>query len=261
MESSSNSERRPFRERIAQHMSRRKNANSAAGPSKAKDSDIDDQSTTDSTFECNVCFDVPRDPVVTPCGHLYCWPCLYRWMSLHADSPQCPVCKAGVDKATVIPIYGRGRSEADDPRQRPLLNDDHVPPRPSGHRAIPLRQRVQANAPFGIHHTLGLNTYTGNYEFSLSNFGIFPNIFGLQVAYPHMNEQPRDEPQENQEEGIPELGMLIQYIFFFRSIQRKAFFCLANDCFRVEFITHVHATVAKIFLLLALIVVIIISVF
>lgn len=29
-------------------------------------------------FDCNVCYDVAREPVVTMCGHLYCWPCLYR---------------------------------------------------------------------------------------------------------------------------------------------------------------------------------------
>lgn len=29
-------------------------------------------------FDCNVCYDTAREPVVTMCGHLYCWPCLYR---------------------------------------------------------------------------------------------------------------------------------------------------------------------------------------
>lgn len=31
-----------------------------------------------SLFECNICLELARDPVVTLCGHLYCWPCLYR---------------------------------------------------------------------------------------------------------------------------------------------------------------------------------------
>jgi hypothetical protein len=31
-----------------------------------------------SAFECNICYDVAESPVVTMCGHLYCWPCLYR---------------------------------------------------------------------------------------------------------------------------------------------------------------------------------------
>ena len=31
-------------------------------------------------FECNICYEVAREPVVTLCGHLYCWPCIYRWV-------------------------------------------------------------------------------------------------------------------------------------------------------------------------------------
>ncbi|KAK1286822.1 E3 ubiquitin-protein ligase RMA3 [Acorus calamus] len=31
-------------------------------------------------FNCNVCFDTARNPVVSLCGHLYCWSCLYRWL-------------------------------------------------------------------------------------------------------------------------------------------------------------------------------------
>lgn len=30
------------------------------------------------SYDCNVCYDTAREPVVTLCGHLYCWPCLYR---------------------------------------------------------------------------------------------------------------------------------------------------------------------------------------
>src|SRR5579859_6133928 len=32
-------------------------------------------------FECNICFDAAREPVVTQCGHLYCWPCLHQVLS------------------------------------------------------------------------------------------------------------------------------------------------------------------------------------
>src|ERR1700737_3272066 len=29
-------------------------------------------------FDCNICFDAARDPVVTQCGHLYCWACIHQ---------------------------------------------------------------------------------------------------------------------------------------------------------------------------------------
>jgi hypothetical protein len=41
-----------------------------------------------SPFECNICLELAREPVVTYCGHLYCWPCLYRCRSLSVARPQ-----------------------------------------------------------------------------------------------------------------------------------------------------------------------------
>jgi hypothetical protein len=29
-------------------------------------------------YECNICLELAKDPVVTLCGHLYCWSCLWR---------------------------------------------------------------------------------------------------------------------------------------------------------------------------------------
>ena len=34
----------------------------------------------DSRFDCNICLEPVTEPVVSRCGHLYCWPCLYRWL-------------------------------------------------------------------------------------------------------------------------------------------------------------------------------------
>ena len=71
-------------------------------------------------FSCNICYDVSpashfsltfhgsrcslqlaSEPVVTLCGHLYCWPCLYRWLQVQSHCRTCPVCKAGVEKDKV----------------------------------------------------------------------------------------------------------------------------------------------------------------
>jgi len=84
---------------------------------------------TDSRFSCNICFDEVCEPVVTRCGHLYCWPCLFQWLepglrheereSLGMSSfyfgggngnPSrrvCPVCKAECPLSAIVPLYVR----------------------------------------------------------------------------------------------------------------------------------------------------------
>jgi E3 ubiquitin-protein ligase RNF5 len=32
----------------------------------------------DSTYECNICLDAAVDPVISLCGHLFCWSCIYQ---------------------------------------------------------------------------------------------------------------------------------------------------------------------------------------
>ncbi|CAL5187986.1 unnamed protein product [Lathyrus oleraceus] len=83
-------------------------------------------------FECNICFDLAQDPVITLCGHLFCWPCLYRWLHHHSHSQECPVCKALVQEEKLVPLYGRGKSQTD-PRTKSYPGME-IPRRPSGQR-------------------------------------------------------------------------------------------------------------------------------
>ena len=94
-------------------------------------------STSDHSFICNICLVAPDQPVVTVCGHLYCWGCLYKWLGMHRDLSQCPVCKAGIElpggepsKAKVIPLYVNGRTS--DPRDS--TPPEEIPQRPPGER-------------------------------------------------------------------------------------------------------------------------------
>lgn len=96
-----------------------------------------------SSFECNICLEAAKEPVVTPCGHLFCWPCLYQWLHGHSAHSECPVCKGEVLEVNVTPIYGRGGGERD-----ACSND--VPPRPRANRSESLRQQLQMPDPRGI---------------------------------------------------------------------------------------------------------------
>lgn len=86
-------------------------------------------------FDCNICLESCHEPVVTLCGHLYCWPCIYKWLHVQSSSfesderPRCPVCKASISNSSLVPLYGRGRSPSESEAKKPQL-DLTVPPRP-----------------------------------------------------------------------------------------------------------------------------------
>lgn len=98
---------------------------------------------------CGVCLaEDTRDlvePVTTPCGHLLCWPCLYRAVQ-SSRKKECPVCKAHVE--SVMPLYILGqprRLGLTDVPSRPVqgadpfssLNFTEPPPRRSGRARAP----------------------------------------------------------------------------------------------------------------------------
>ncbi|XP_042306814.1 E3 ubiquitin-protein ligase RNF5 isoform X4 [Sceloporus undulatus] len=89
-----------------------------------------------SAFECNICLEPAREAVIGLCGHLYCWPCLHQWLETRPERQECPVCKAGISRDKVIPLYGRGSSAHEDPRLK-------TPPRPRGQRPEPESRGMQ----------------------------------------------------------------------------------------------------------------------
>lgn len=144
--------------------------------------------------ECNICLDSARDPVVTLCGHLYCWPCIYKWLhvqtsALESDKhPKCPVCKSSISNSSLIPLYGRGNPPSSEPesesesRSNSELNTTHqsdlvIPSRPSA----PGGSILHLNQPF---HPSPFQTQSqpqpqimnhphpfGSYAFGPSNLG------------------------------------------------------------------------------------------
>lgn len=108
-------------------------------PLGARSASMQEMQEAASQFECNICLEIAKDPVVTMCGHLYCWRCLHLWVSRNSS---CPVCKDFVDSDRLIPIYCRGLSL---PRNGPSQHqepgasgngDEDIPPRPAGLRLL-----------------------------------------------------------------------------------------------------------------------------
>ncbi|KAI3682398.1 hypothetical protein L1987_82355 [Smallanthus sonchifolius] len=97
-----------------------------------------------SFFDCNICLDLASEPVVTCCGHLFCWPCIYRWLFVHSNAKQCPICKGEVTMKTVTPIYGRVNrthvTKVLDP------NCFKIPSRPLANRIESWRQSFQRDS-------------------------------------------------------------------------------------------------------------------
>ncbi|XP_002517925.3 E3 ubiquitin-protein ligase RMA1H1 [Ricinus communis] len=101
---------------------------------------IDSDESPSSGFDCNICLDPVQDPVVTLCGHLYCWPCIYKWLHFQSISTenedlqlhqQCPVCKAEVSEGTLVPLFGRGQTTKPSKSKAPNLGII-IPRRPRG---------------------------------------------------------------------------------------------------------------------------------
>ncbi|KAK4349268.1 hypothetical protein RND71_032023 [Anisodus tanguticus] len=86
-----------------------------------------------SFFDCNICLDMAKEPILTCCGHLYCWSCFYQLPYVDSTTKECPVCKGEVTDANVTPIYGNGNKE--------VQCGSEIPARPKAHRVDSVSQQ------------------------------------------------------------------------------------------------------------------------
>lgn len=178
-------------------------------------------------FDCSICLDSVHDPVVTLCGHLYCWPCIYKWLQTQSSSCEsdaqhkCPVCKAHISTSSLVPLYGRGTSLSESEAKKPQL-DLTIPHRPPAAGLDTLlaanQQRNHPNLfqpqqpssfhdqqyfrhPFGnyvstIPSSIGGTATTSHFSPTVNMVGelVFARIFGSSdtslFAYPYPNSYP-----------------------------------------------------------------------
>lgn len=51
-------------------------------------------------IKCPICMDIPITPKMTRCGHIYCWPCILRYLDVNEeeDVAGCPICHSRIVK-------------------------------------------------------------------------------------------------------------------------------------------------------------------
>ena len=113
----------------------------------------DEKAEPSSLFECNICLDTANNPVVTKCGHLYCWRCIYEWIQQPRDTLVCPSCRSGITQDSLTPIFTRDNAE--DPRiqnnqGQNQEDNEQIPNRPGGQRSDPQPNRNFGNGGNGM---------------------------------------------------------------------------------------------------------------
>mmetsp|Transcript_32956 Transcript_32956/g.57852 ORF Transcript_32956/g.57852 Transcript_32956/m.57852 type:complete len:170 (+) Transcript_32956:3537-4046(+) len=120
-------------------------------------------------FECHICYELASAPVVTRCGHLFCWTCLHHWMQQNRATVTCPVCKGGISESSLIPLYTRGEGEDQ-------LDDSNLPNRPNAEWQQPVPN--QSYNPFeGFSRPLQ-STQAESVTIS-AGYGFFPSLVTL----------------------------------------------------------------------------------
>ncbi|ESL10530.1 E3 ubiquitin-protein ligase RNF5 [Trypanosoma rangeli SC58] len=135
-------------------------------------------------FSCAICYDLATEPVVTRCGHLFCWNCLDHWLGRRDAVLECPVCRGRVDKrlhGDIIPLYGKGRqthaagsfssvksSSVPQPQCHQSQEQPHRP-RPAADRAPPVERpgTGYVNHPLSLGIGSSFFIYGGNMNMTL----------------------------------------------------------------------------------------------
>ncbi|KAG8223952.1 hypothetical protein J437_LFUL003760 [Ladona fulva] len=167
-------------------------ANESAGPSRSNSNMNEEKERDEHMFECNICLDTARDGVVS------IWPCLHQWFETRPHRQECPVCKAAISKEKVIPLYGRGNTKQEDPRNK-------IPPRPPGQRTEP-----ENNSGFP-----GFGFGDGGFQMSFGigafPFGYFTSTLNFVDSRP--NPAPRGTVQFDQEYYLSKAFIGIAVLF------------------------------------------------
>ena len=160
-----------------------------------------------NNFECTICLETAKEPVLTKCGHMYCWPCIYNWLDSKGGKAKCPNCKNLITKDDLIPVYSNDENKDNTNRSK----------------NIPKRPKAERNP-----NSDNDNTGNGFSNFSFNFGGFFPfmgmgmnfnNQNQYESGYNNANNNSQNEflqgVPENTKQAIINLMFLMIFILFF----------------------------------------------
>ena len=123
-----------------------------------------------------------------------------QWLETRPNRQVCPVCKAGISRNKVIPLYGRGSTGQQDPREK-------TPPRPQGQRPEPENRGGFQGFGFGdggFQMSFGIGAFP---------FGIFATAFNINDGRPH--PAVPGTPQYVDEQFLSRLFLFVALVIMF----------------------------------------------
>lgn len=133
-------------------------------------------------YDCNICLEMAKDPILTCCGHLFCWSCFYQLSYVDSSAKECPVCKGEVTDSSITPIYGNGKNQ-------PVLKLESgvkIPPRPRARRVESIRQQRVVR---GISH-IPVAEALRRIRIGIGSIGENPLLQGLNTVGPTSETNP-----------------------------------------------------------------------
>ena len=125
----------------------------------------DNTNQSNKMLECCICFSSPaEDPVVTQCGHIYCWDCLKKWVN-NSDKMFCPICKNGINMDRVISLFGNSSNKHTD--------------KPKAERVAPVENRNKPGYLYTIYRSLTYSENSDNSYIPLTNKEVQANRIAL----------------------------------------------------------------------------------
>ena len=169
------------------------------------------KNTGSNNFECTICLETAKEPVLTKCGHMFCWPCIYNWLDSKGGRAKCPNCKNEITKNDLIPVYANDENRDNTNRFK------NIPKRPKAERN-PNSDREDNSSQNFFNFSFGSFGLGGFFPFMGMNFN---NQYETQSN--NNNNYNNNQRQSEFLQGVPEntkqaiinLMFLMIFILFF----------------------------------------------